>query len=62
MDNTYAIRPETGLAALLTTLPAQPKDYDINEADKAGVSWKFPLPHFVQLEIPASSNIATWIS
>lgn len=62
MDIANATSQETGLAALLSRLPVQPPDYDINEAGDACMSWEFPGPYFVQLEIPAGSRIATWIT
>lgn len=62
MDNADAVRQETGLAALLTKLPAQPKDDDIDKAGDAGISWEFRSPHFVQLKIPAGSKIPAWNS
>lgn len=62
MTIAYATDQETGLASLLAKLPTQPEDRDVNDAGDTGMSWTFPGPHFVQLEIPAHSHIATWIS
>lgn len=62
MSIAYVIDQETGLTSLLSKLPIRPGDYDINEAGDAGMSWEFPGPHFVQLEIPSGSQTATWIA
>ena len=55
------IEQKTGLKGLLTYLPIKPDDYDINEGGDVGMSWYFPGPHFIQLEIPYGKQSATWI-
>lgn len=62
MAIAYATDQETGLTALLTKLPVQPEDQEIDDAGDTGMSWEFPGPRFVQLEIPAGSHTATWIT
>lgn len=58
----FATTQGTGLASLLSKLPIQPEDLDVNDAGDTGMSWEFPGPHFIQLEIPAGSQTAIWTS